>query len=349
MEGAAAMKKAVFFLTVMVGVQALLAGIVCPALEISLEELPEQRLLCCVIACFGFLITVLLALLGRYLELPELLQPNKSRRMLSVLFPCASGVLLAVMAFAVRDVEHVEIALFLFGVVLLIANLAILYLLRSIERQVEEERERALLQQQMVIQTESIHALEKSYRAQRQASHEFQNQLQTIHNLLTRNGTKEALSYVEQLQGMQTTRVLAVNTHHPVLDAVLNQKYQRAKEANIEMQFRVNDLSSLKLETNVLVVLFSNLLDNAIEGCRKPDQEPTIQCTILLSQSLYLSIRNTSPPVVIKGKEIPTTKEPKYEHGYGLTGVSRILNDLNAEFTFDYSNGWFTFVAEIPL
>ena len=73
-----------------------------------------------------------------------------------------------------------------------------------------------------------------------------------------------------------------------------------------------------------------------------------IRCSILLSDSLYISIRNTSPAVVMNGKEIPTTKEPKHEHGFGLVSVRRILEDLGAEYTFHYADGWFEFVAEIP-
>ena len=74
-----------------------------------------------------------------------------------------------------------------------------------------------------------------------------------------------------------------------------------------------------------------------------------IRCSILLSDSLYISIRNTSPAVVINGKEIPTTKEPKHEHGFGLISVRRILEDWGAEYTFHYADGWFEFVAEVPL
>ena len=321
----------------------------CAALGIGWETFWAQRLLVGIVGGFGFLLTVLILLLLRYLELPEVSQAKGTRWMLSFLFPAASFVLLAVLLFVVQGISEMVLAAAIFGGVLVIANVAIVYLLRTMERQAKEEQERALLRQQMEIQTGSILALEKSYRSQRQATHEFRNQLQTIHDLLTRDAKDEALSYVEQLQGMQTTRVFAVNTHHPILDAVLNQKYQAAKELDVDFQFRVNDLSRLELETDALVVLFSNLLDNAVEGCARLTEGRMIRCSVLLSDSLYISIRNTSPTVVMHGKEIPTTKEPKHEHGFGLVSVRRILEDLGAEYTFHYADGWFEFVAEIPL
>lgn len=343
------MKKVFSSLALFAAVEVLLWLMVSMALGQSVSQMLEQQLLGSVVTGFGFLLAVLIGLLVRFLDLPEITQAKGSRWMLSFLFPVASFVLLAVLIYVVREISEMVVAVAIFGCVLVIANVAILYLLRSMERQAREERERALLRQQMEIQTGSILALEKSYRSQRQATHEFRNQLQTIHDLLARNAGDEAMDYVEQLQGMQTARVFAVNTHHPILDAVLNQKYQIAREREIEFQFRVNDLSKLRLETDALVVLFSNLLDNAIEGCQKRPEGRTIQCSILSSDSLYLSIRNTSPPVVIHGNEIPTTKVPKQEHGFGLVSVRRILDDLGAEYTFHYADGWFEFVAEIPI
>lgn len=342
------MKRILKCVLVFLAASSLLVFGTCGALGIGFHSFWEQRLLVGVVGGFGFLLTVLILLLLRFLELPEVLQSRGAGVLLSILFPVASLLILGAVFYAARRIDGAAVGAVLFGGMLLIANGAIVYLLRLMARQSRQEQERALLRQQMEIQTGSILALEKSYRAQRQATHEFRSQLQTIHDLLARDAKEEALRYVEQLQGMQTTRVFAVNTHHPILDAVLNQKYQAAKELDADFQFRVNDLSRLELETDALVVLFSNLLDNAVEGCARLPEGRMIRCSILLSDSLYISIRNTSPAVVMHGKEIPTTKEPKHEHGFGLISVRRILEDLGAEYTFHYSDGWFEFVAEIP-
>lgn len=343
------MKKAISALALFVFVEAMLILGTCASLGLEVPELAEQKTLACVVGGFGFLLTVLILLLIRFLELPEVIQGRTAGLALSLMFPAASLVILCAAFYAAREIDGMTLGVGLFACVLLIANGAILYLLRLMARQGREEQERALLRQQMHIQTDSIYALEKSYRDQRQATHDFRNQLQTIHDLLTQEETEAALAYVRQLQGMQTTRIFAVNTHHPILDAVLNQKYQAAKEADIEIQFRVNDLSALKLETDALVVLFSNLLDNAIEGCAELDGLRMISCSIELEDSLYIAIGNTSRPVAIHDGHIRTTKPDPLDHGYGLGSIRRILDDLNAEYTFRYADGWFRFGAEIPL
>lgn len=205
-----------------------------------------------------------------------------------------------------------------------------------------------ILSQQMEIQTASILALDKAYRQQRQSTHDFQNHLCTISDLLSQKAYETAAKYVQELNQAQTSRILIVNTHHPIIDAILNQKYQTAIESQIEMQFCINDLSSIQLSASKLVVLLSNLLDNSIEACRRIETGRQIQCTILEKNGFFLSIRNTSPPVLITEHGIATTKLSASEHGFGLPSVCRILASLHAEYVYDYEDGWFQFTAEIP-
>lgn len=191
-------------------------------------------------------------------------------------------------------------------------------------------------------------ALERSYRSQRKATHEFKNQLQAVHELLSLGEVQDALNYVEQLQGKQTTRILAVNSGHPIIDAVLNAKHQAAQESNIEMQVQLNNLSSVSIETDALVVILSNLLDNAIEACQRIEGDRRIRCKLEVGTDFFLSISNTSLPVTIKDDRIVSTKPNKAEHGYGLPNVLRILDSLNGEYSIVYRDGWFIFSAEIP-
>ena len=61
----------------------------------------------------------------------------------------------------------------------------------------------------------------------------------------------------------------AVNTNHPVADAVLNQKFHAAREQGVSMTFQVGDMGGLRLNEEETVILLSNLLDNAIHECVK--------------------------------------------------------------------------------
>ena len=113
------------------------------------------------------------------------------------------------------------------------------------------------------------------------------------------------------------------------------------------MQIQVNDLSALNIPTDSLVVVLTNLLDNAIEACRRIDGYREIIGCILYNDGLYISIRNTSEEVRIVDGKIPTSKADSLSHGFGLMSVTYVLDKLGAEYTFFYEDGWFNFAVEI--
>lgn len=318
-------------------------------LGLSLEEFAWRQWFYVATVTIGKLFSIFTAwLLQHYKLFRDFQTIEKKWLLLSLLFPIVSlAMLIAVFDGYKRDVDLSSKSLLFCGF-LALANIAIIYLLNIMEKSTKNAQETALMQQQMEIQTDSILALERSYRTQRYATHDYQNQLQTINDLLTSGKNETALQYIQELQGMRITRIFSVNSHHPIIDAILNHKYQSAQEQGIDVQVQVNDLSLITLETDILVVLLTNLLDNAIEACMRLSSERAMLCRIIATETIYISIRNTSLPVTIVNNHIPTTKEPKKDHGYGLSHIQYILNQLNAEFTFTYENGWFEFVAEIP-
>ncbi len=333
--------------TVLASIDTLTVVGVSAAWGLQIEELLSQHLLYAVACSVGKLVEVFLAwFLLRLRRNRNVSGLSRKWSCLIVLFPAVS---LAVFVYMRAPYEQMPDQTLMLSAVLLAANVAILYIITAMEKSERESRTMALLNQQMQLQTESIEALEKSYRTQRKLTHDFKNQLQTLQHLISDGQLQAAGDYICQLREDPSLRQPGVHSRHPIVDAVLNLKSQTAREQGIDLQLQVADLSALKLNTNALVVLLSNLLDNALEAGIQTE-EKCIQCRIQLQDSLYLSIRNSSLPVVIReGNVIPTTKTPAYEHGYGLPQCLQLLEMLQAEYTFDYRDGWFTFVAEIPM
>lgn len=119
---------------------------------------------------------------------------------------------------------------------------------------------------------------------------------------------------------------------------------------DISIDFEVNDLSNLPFDASDMVVLLSNLLDNAIEACQRYDKgDKAIHVMAVVQQDFFISVRNTSEPVVIINGSIPTTKPEPQLHGFGLANIRLILEKYSGEYTMFYENGWFQFTADIPL
>ena len=217
----------------------------------------------------------------------------------------------------------------------------------STGKQTQQDGDMLLLRQHMEMQQESMAALEQNYRMQRKSAHEFEHHIQVLRDLLERSEVDAAREYLNRLKKNRSIHIMSVSSNHPVIDVILNQKYQTARENEIKMQIRINDLSQLTIPTDSLVVVLTNLLDNAIEACRRLDGYREIFCSVLYDDGLYISIRNTSEPVQIVDGKIPTSKQDSLSHGFGLLSVTYVLDKLDAEYTFGYDEGWFHFAAEI--
>lgn len=291
----------------------------------------------------------MLALLGAWI-VRQIRMGNRFRWIvLTLLLPMLSLLMIMVILFIYLGRNDISETTFFFCCMLELGNVVAVVLIHATQKSTALNQEMALLNQQLQIQSESITSLEKSYRSQRQATHDYNNQLQAMYRLLSDGNADAALTLVEQLLDEQSDRIFSVHSGHPIVDAVAHQKCQAAREQGITVSFKVNDLSGINMKMNELVVLLSNLMDNAIEGCVRCSDEQKMECTILLQQQkLFLSIRNSSPQVTVRGRRISTTKQPKAEHGFGLKTICRILDDQKAEYHFRWEDGWFEFAAEIP-
>ena len=238
--------------------------------------------------------------------------------------------------------------LFYFSAVLLFADVMTFVLIVWNEKDERLKGENLTLTARARTQAESIEALSASYAAQRKLTHDFNAHLATLSSYLGSGQIKDAQDYMATLQEQQTDRILIANTRNSTIDALLNQKAQVAKKNNIDIRFKVNDLSGIQVAPIDLVIIIGNLLDNAIEACVKlPAGEREIYAQLLLEDTLFLSFRNTSPPVEIVNSYIATTKKPPDLHGFGRQNVKTALGKYDSFYDMAYEDGYFSFTIEM--
>lgn len=322
---------------------------VCALLKVSYSEFVWRKLSYSTLISVDKLLVAFLAwILFRFRSKGDFQGVNRKWLSLSILFPCTSVAMLVVLFFNSQRNEDLSLGTVVFSIILAIANIAMLYIITAIEKTTKQEKEMGLLKQQIALQTENYNALKESYSLQRKATHEFERYIQVLRDLLDQEEYDTASKFVEQLRNDRTLRIFSINSKHPVIDVILNQKHQLAQKHGIKMRVKVNDLSQISIQTDALVVLLSNLLDNAIEACQRHSGRKEIICSIISDEGVYIAIRNTSLPVEILNRKIATSKKSSSEHGYGIPAIKFILDQLKAEYTFEYIDGWFHFVAEIP-
>lgn len=269
--------------------------------------------------------------------------------LLYFIFPISSFATLVLLLYLTTGKEVSETFIFICCVLVFFANFATLFLLEKSERANQNHQQLLALTQQLNLQSKSMNSACELYASQRRAVHDFRAHLRTVEELLGAKYYDAAQNYLSSLSSQHTDRIFLVNCHHPILDALFNTKASEAVHLGIDISFEVNDLSTLPLDATDMVVLLSNLLDNAIEACAKYHGEKLIQVRILQEQTFFFSIRNTTAPVEIVADTIKTSKENPQLHGFGLTNIKTILAKYHGDFVMLYKDGWFQFTGEIDL
>lgn len=265
---------------------------------------------------------------------------------LSVVFPL-STLLVIWQIYTFPDEQQIwQICLLILDVVDVVALLLLDYL----EQSAINREKLVAAAERAHVQDENIEALSQAYAGQRKMTHDYRAQLTTLSALLEQGNLTEAKSLLSEMKVHQSERILLINTHNAAIDAVLNQKGYAAQRQGIDMRFRVNDLSALKLPRVDVTIVLANLLDNAMEACNQmPQTEQWVSVQILHGRGvLSICIINPSRPVKIAGGQIATTKPDPLLHGFGLRNVVDILNKHQAEYTFSFEDGRFIFTVDWP-
>lgn len=319
------------------------------ALQTTRQELVKQH---------GYYTLVIILNMGECFLFPLLMRyfhripvmPQKTRMWLppALFFPVCTLFML-VMAQTARDNIPWMVGLF----TLCVTDISALLLLDQLENASLLREMLAVSHQRILVQQANMKALSDSYTKQRKMTHDFRKYIAVLSEMLEQGNVAQAKQYLQELKVGQTERILLVNSHNPLLDAILNQEGYAAQNKNIDIQFVLNDLSKITIPPIDLTIVIGNLLDNAIEGCErlKQGQQHSILVKAIYNddedgQSFFFSVVNTSPPVTLREEKIQTTKKPAELHGYGLPNVLSILKKHHVEYTFSYKEGKFLFALD---
>ena len=162
--------------------------------------------------------------------------------------------------------------------------------------------------------------------------HDYSNQLHCIQGLMADQQYEKAKEYAQKLTNDLCQGSDFIDVHNTIVNVVLNQKYR---------------LATQKLDDQDVVILLSNLLDNAIEATAKETAHKVIKIKLLnKNDTVIISISNRiSKPVKIVNGMIQTSKSDKENHGIGLNNIMTIVKKYDGDARMRYKDGWFYYTA----
>ena len=266
-----------------------------------------------------------------------------------LIFPIFTIIVIAAMTSLFRNTETFEQVVLLlissFGMIGM--NVVVFYLINDVvDRKVQLYEDR-IFRLKVKNQAEMYRSISENFDKQKKRTHEYKNQISCIEALLKKNQISKLEEYVKGIYSKLDREVDAIDTNNVIVNAILNLKYQEAEEQGIVFALRINDLSGLKIEDEDIVTILSNLLNNAIEACKKCDvSRRVLKLKFVIEDGMIkIGIRNTfAQPVLYENGEIKSTKLVQTEeHGVGIKNIigvikkydgSYVIKDVDQEFFF---------------
>ena len=251
------------------------------------------------------------------------------------IMPLFTMIALFAMLFCYSNEKKVQVVYLFLAAGLIMVNVLVIGLMQDILEKGELLRESALTDQKRESQIAHYREMQAFFERQGRKMHDYKNQMRTMQMLLKEGDTRTAAELAERLTESISVKMSAVNTNHPVVNAVLNQKFHAAKEQRVSMIFRVGDMSGLLLDGEETVILLSNLLDNAIHECVKvvrAGRKAVINIKLVQEGGkMILSVKN---PVAEK---VPITDGIVLDssgeiHGVGLMNVKAVVDKYGGDF-----------------
>ena len=223
--------------------------------------------------------------------------------------------------------------------VAVLVHIAIVQMFNDQVVQRQNSRYRAQLEQQRA------EALLDSYTEQRRLTHEFTNHMTALTALLDQGDLKGAQAYIASVSKAVAAGTTIMDTHNPLLDSILSKKYEEAAKVGVNIYFDLCDLKRMPFDSMDMVIVLSNLLDNAVEAAdrvEKGDRWITVKMR-KAGDMVFIELSNsmTGRPSV-KDNRLVTTKREGTGHGLGLKSAERVVERYGGSLVCEYGDGVFT-------
>lgn len=208
--------------------------------------------------------------------------------------------------------------LYLLAGILIVCAAADFALLRTISdagRKAELEATNQMLEKQLDTQLSHYTALTSQYEINRRIRHDILHHVNTIQYLLANGQQQEATEYAGQFLAENQRGSQLGQCDNPVVDAFLYGRVKEAETRGVVVDPNVVLPSELPVSNTDLIIVFGNLMDNAVEACAKVEC-PTIQINAHVEKG-YLVITESNPSVP-EPERHKQRRIPELERGVGM-------------------------------
>ncbi|MCM1523639.1 MAG: GHKL domain-containing protein [Ruminococcus sp.] len=234
-------------------------------------------------------------------------------------------------------VPRVSLTVCIAAVGLAVINLIIFFLLESVTEAAEIRERQGRMEQQFEFQERKYEQASLSFKSISGVIHDTNKHLIYLRECLDKGEYEEAKRYIDKAGERLESSYKRINTGYLPVDALVSSALNAAEAEGIVFKSDIKiEKERITAERYDLCVALGNLLDNAVEACRRVTdlQGRYISLSVVTADSsLVINIENSSPRK--DGEDFKTDKTDRRLHGYGLGNVNAIAEKYGGVFTIE--------------
>lgn len=239
------------------------------------------------------------------------------------------------------------------NMIILIYGIAMINILTFVfvSKMAQKNKNETLLQIMQVHEKEqkkAFQSLEELYRTLQILKHDMKNEWIVIYQALKDGKYDYAKDISEKMLNSKIESFEEyITVSNPAINALLNYKLNIAKQRGINISSYVQeDFESF--DDYDIVMLISNLLDNAIEASEKlSDTNIDIMITTRMNYLNIVIANRIDKSVLKRNRRLKTTKHDSVNHGLGIKSVKQICDKYDG--MIEYYERGNMFVADVML
>lgn len=239
-----------------------------------------------------------------------------------VLILLLSVGLISLLAVHLRSGERI------FAVLMLaVIDYAVIYIYDRLMLSEAERVKSLLLAEQNRSLAGEMEILKDSRKRIRGIYHDMKNHILVLRSYAEQQKYAELDEYLARMQEETQAAVPQVYTGQPAVDSMLHYKIGSAPDVPVRVEAGIPE--TLEMDGFDITVILGNLLDNAIEACRRLEKEErSVLLSIRLAKNqLFIRMENTfDGQLRTRQGRLLTRKEDGGVHGLGLENVRRVAD-----------------------
>lgn len=236
--------------------------------------------------------------------------------------------------------ERIRVIFALIIVFGIIANIIVYWVH---ERTLQYQKEIQDFQEQQYKNTLELaycHMLEEKLSQTRIMRHDFREHLKVLETYI-QTDIRSAIDYLKSIK-IRNEEIGVINyTTNKVLNILLSEKQKICTEKEITLKIHTTDVNFDFMKDIDIISIFSNLLNNAIEGSETSEKKLIyVNIYKMNNNFVIIKIENSCDKQPIEENGFyKTTKISQGEHGIGLKSVVNALKQYNGDLRMEYDSG----------